>query len=415
MERVIKFSIIGLVLMILLIATVILIFNNVHNKEENITSEEIDSKSFDIVSDTNISKVTVDDVFYNVKNCVQNYINYINDENYEAIYNILDVNYMDENNITLEYLKENISKINANKFIANKINQREKDIDTTIYFVYGKLINDDYTVEDDKAFTVVVNNSQNVFSIIPKSLENEDDYEYNFDIEYDSKNNYNEFVYNVYTEDKILLEYFNYYKQLAVNNSEEAFSLLDDDYKDKRFKNSKELYSEYLSDVDIKNISPNKYMCDIYDEYKDYICIDNNGIYYIFRETAPMEFKLKLDTYTIETEKFINEYNDASDENRVMLNVDKWIKMINNKDYYNAYDVLDNTFRNNNFENLEEFKNYIENNIPDNCTLEVGEQKYLGNSTYTQVVELKNDNENISKTLIVKLEEDRKFVLAFDK
>lgn len=415
MERVIKCSIIILVLIILSISMLILIFNKVYNKEENIDCEEnIDSKSFDIVSDTSISKVTVDDVFYNVKNCVQNYIDYINDENYEAIYKVLDVNYIDKNNITIEYLKENITKLDGNKFIASEIKGREENIDISIYFVYGKLVNDEYTVEKEKSFTVIVDNSQSVFSIIPRSLENEDYYEYNFNIEYDVENNYNEYIYDAFTEDKILLEYFNYYKELAVNKPEEAFLLLDEEYRDKRFYNSKEKYIEYLNNVDVRNIYPDKYMCDVYDDYKDYICIDNNGIYYIFKETAPMEFELKLDTYTIESEKFITEYDTASDEEKVMINIDKWTSMIENKDYDNSYDVLDETFRGNNFETVEEFKEYMKDNMPNNYSLEFGEQKYLGDGIYTQVIELKNDNENITKTLIIKLKEDRKFVLSFD-
>lgn len=415
MEKVIKYSIIILSLIILSIFILIFIFNKVYNKDENIDCEEnIDSASFEIVSDTSISKVTVDDVFYNVKNCVQNYIDYINDENYEAIYKILDKNYIDENNITIENLKENITKLEVNKFIASEINGKEENIDISIYFVYGKLVNDEYTVEEEKAFTVIIDNSQSVFAIIPRSLENENYYEYNFNIEYDVQDNYNEYIYEVFTEDKILLEYFNYYKELAVNKPEEAFLLLDEEYKNKRFYDSEEKYIEYLNNINLKNTYLDKYMCDVYDDYKDYVCIDSNGIYYIFKETAPMEFDLKLDTYTIESEKFITEYERASDEEKVMMNIDKWISMIENKDYENSYNLLDKTFRSNNFNIIEEFKKYIKENMSNNYSLEFKEQNYLGEGIYTQVIKLSNDNEEITKTVIIKLEEDRKFVLSFD-
>lgn len=410
MERVIKYSIIILILLVVSILIILMFYRD----KEDIIYDNIDEESFEVTNNTSISKVTSNDIFYSIKNCVQNYIDYTNDENYEAIYSILDKNYINEKNVTIKNLKKYITKFDEDKFIANIIYVKDINIEISVYYVYGKLVDDKYENEKEQDFTVIINNSKNIFAIIPESLENIDSYEYNLNIVEDVENKYNAFIYQAISEEKMLLEYFNYYKDLAVNNSQKAFLLLDEEYREKRFNNSQESYVKYLKNVDIVNVFPEKYMCDVYDDYKEYICIDKNGIYYIFKVVAPMEFKLKLDTYTIQSDKFITEYDTANDEKKVMINVDKWISMIKNKDYENAYNILDETFRTTNFNKKESFEEYLKNNIPAKYLLEYKEQKYIGDGIYTQTIELVGEGENISKTLVIRLEENREFVLSFE-
>ena len=413
MGKNIKKAIIILVILIILISILILIYKK-DNVEDSESMEKIDEESFDISIDENISKVITNDEFYNVENCVQYYIDYLNDENYEAIYRVLDENLIKSNNITIEDLEQSNTKSNGNNYIATKINKVEKSLDVSVYFVYGKLFNDEYTTIEEKNYTVIMDYSKSVFSIIPNSLEDNEAYEYNLNIEYDEEDYYNEFIYESLSGEDILMQYFNYYKNLASNNSSEAFLLLDEEYRDKRFNNSEEKYRKYLENIDIENIYPTKYMYNAYDEYNEYVCIDKNGIYYIFTEIGPMEIKLKLDTYTIASEKFINEYDEGNIEKKVMMNIDKWVSMLENKDYENAYNILDETFRNNNFENLEIFENYIKDNMPNNYSLEFKDQTYIGDNVYMQNVQLINDTENISKNIIIKIEENRNFVLSFE-
>ena len=413
MGKNIKKAIIILVILIILLSILILIYKK-DNVEDSESMEKIDEESFDISIDENISKVITNDEFYNVENCVQYYIDYLNDENYEAIYRVLDENLIKSNNITIEDLEQSNTKLNGNNYIATKINKVEKSLDVSVYFVYGKLFNDEYTTIEEKNYTVIMDYSKSVFSIIPNSLEDNEAYEYNLNIEYDEEDYYNEFIYESLSGEDILMQYFNYYKNLASNNSSEAFLLLDEEYRDKRFNNSEEKYRKYLENIDIENIYPTKYMYNAYDEYNEYVCIDKNGIYYIFTEIGPMEIKLKLDTYTIASEKFINEYDEGNIEKKVMMNIDKWVSMLENKDYENAYNILDETFRNNNFENLEIFENYIKDNMPNNYSLEFKDQTYIGDNVYMQNVQLINDTENISKNIIIKIEENRNFVLSFE-
>ena len=76
-----------------------------------------------------------------------------------------------------------------------------------------------------------------------------------------------------------------------------------------------------------------------------------------------MNYTVQLDNYTIETEDFKTKYETASNETKISTNIDKLMQMINTKDYQTAYNLLDTTYKNNNFPTLNDYINYINNNF----------------------------------------------------
>lgn len=419
MKNSIKIAIIILIILIFLISILILIFNkNISNKnieEENV--EKINEEEFNISVDKNISKVTQENEFFNVSNCVQLYIDYLNDENYEAIYKVLDKNYIKSNNITVESLNGNIKKSDNNKFIPTKMNKQERDLDISIYFVYGKTVNDSYKNEEEKSYTVVIDYAQDLFSIIPNNLENEKDYEYNLNIESDTSDFYNEIIYTEFSEKEIVTKYFDYYKELALHNTKEAFKLLEEEYKNKRFNNNEEKYEKYVKDINIENIFLSQYMCNIYNNYTEYVCIDKNGNYYIFNETAPMEFTLKLDTYTIDVPEFIERYNKGNEQIKVGMNIEKIMQALNNKDYNYIYGKLDESFKQNNFNTIDKFETYMKDNFFEINKAEYEKFSKEGEIYIYQLKIKESEEENANSkdvTVIMKLLEDRNFVMSFN-
>ena len=417
MKNTIKKTIIILIILIIIISIIVVIYkkkvmNNNDEKDQNFESE-----SFEISSEEGISKVTSDDQFYNVRDCVQYYIDYINDKNYDAIYKVLEKNYINSNNITTKSLENSNIKLSGNQFIATNMNEIEKGIDISVYFVYGYLINsNDNNIFEEKQYTVILDNSKDVFSIVPESLEKETSYEYNLDIEEDTEDYYNEIEYKIYSEKEILTEYFNYYKNLARSNPDKAYLLLDEEYRNKRFNNDKQEYTNYLKDIDIENININKYKCDVYDEYKEYVCIDKDNKYYIFKEIAPMEINIKLDTYTINTSEFNEKYNKGNEQIKVGMNIEKIITALNNNDYNYVYNKLDNSFKNNNFKTVNKFESYIRENIFDK---NIAEYEKFTEEGQTYIYELKlkeseDSTETKNMTVIMKLLEDNDFTMSFN-
>lgn len=406
-------SIILVIFIIIIICLSIKLLKKLSYKFE-VSNEVIDEESFDIKVDNNISKVTSRDEFFNVENCIKCYIDYINDDNYEAVKTLYDLNYIKNNNISIKDI-ENTNKDLANsRYIIKDMNKKEINENDVVYYCNGISANFENNKFLEINFSVLIDYEKSIFSIIPENMEENDSFEFNYNFSLDSENYYNEYINEAISYEKVLEEYFDFYKFFIINNSKLAFSLLDDEYKEKRFNNEYSNYYEYLNEINIDNVYIDKYLYEYKDDYMEYVCLDKNGYYYIIDEKNPMDFTIKLDTYTIETDKFKEQYDNSDDEKKALFNIDKWCTMLYNKDYLNAYNLLDSNFKNNNFNDINSFKEYIKNNSLTNCTWEYGTQKYIGNKTYTQDVKFSNGTDVISKTIIVKLLENRKCVISFN-
>ena len=286
MEKLVKILIIVFIIAIIFIVGLILLFsNNKNNKESN----------FDVKPQEGIIRVTNNYEFFNTKNCAQKYFDYINSGNYSAVHVLLDKNYVETKNITANEFKSSNPKTNKTNFIAKKINKREITIDKKIYFVYGMITDEEYKEIQTKEITIIMDIANSLFAVIPENMETNEGFQYNYDIELDTKNSYNKYISKVISEEDILKEEFEYYIGLSNNNSQMAFNLINSEYKQQKFNNNLQSYIEYLKDKDIANIKLSKYKIDYSKDYIQYFCIDNKSNYYTFNQNAPMDFDVKLD------------------------------------------------------------------------------------------------------------------------
>lgn len=421
MEKTIKTIIIGLILLVIIIlATIMILKPNKkseisNNNIPNNTEQSTEGDKFEVEIETEENIVSSDYEFFNIKNCAQLYIDYIKDKNYEAIYRVLDKNYKSINDITIETIENRNEELNENKFVVEQMKKREIDKRNIIYFIEGKTIKEDYTTDQIKNLTIVVDNSNSTFSVIPEILENEENYNYNFNIEEDEDDFYNTIIYTTISDKDVILEEFEYYKELTVNNMDKAFELIDDEYKNKRFTDNKKIFEEYLNNNSLVEKRLNKYMSNTYQDYKEYVCIDNIGNYYIIKQVAPMKFSLLLDTYTIEQQETIDRYNKGDEQVKVGMNIEKIKEALNNKDYEYIYNKLDDTFKGNNFGNYEQFVSYMKENFFDANKIEYTNFTKEGELYIYELKVSQADAEENSKkvSIIMKLLNNRDFVMSF--
>lgn len=414
-------KIIFIVILILIITVSIILFALKKESRENkkIAKEEnINGNEFEIEVNKDLSEVDSKQEFFDVNECIQYYIDYLKDDNNDAVSKVLDNKYKENNNVDIKELKKYLIDINdsKNEFIALKMNKIDKDTDKSIYFVSGKLLDEESKEEKESEYTVILDNSQDVFSIIPENLEEKTDYEYNLDIEDDTEDFYNEYTSVDISDKEILLKYFDYYKKLSIVSAKESFNLLDDEYKNKKFSNNEEKYLEYLSKIDIQNIDIDKYLVNYYDEYTEYIAKNDDDSYYIFKETGPMKFTLILDTYTIDLKQFTDKYNSGDEQVKVGMNTEKIIEALNLKDYEYVYGKLDETFKNNNFNNINNFENYINDNLYEHNDIEY-EEFSAQSGVYIYNAKIKDSNDENSEekkiTIIMKLLSGTDYVFSF--
>lgn len=388
------------------------------------------------------------EIFYN------NYLEYNigNDNNYKKVYNLLDDEYIKEFNISENNLKNKFGNYGSIKVDVTNMYLVEAGVGKQVYFAYGNIIDIKNYKLIEMAIGVKVDNTNNTFSILPYEYLKEKQY-LNINEESsislgeieDIKNKtYNIYKYKYVNDETYVTNLFESYINRALYNKNLAYKSLNLEYSQKRFENeqnfnnylinNKELYLShdmknakkpedfediqeyYLYLATFKGLEIESYMVTRESDYNQYVCIDNLGNYYIFRETSPMQYTVILDTYTIDLPEFIEKYEKASDEEKVLLNIQKCFEAINNQDYEYVYNKLDKTFKNNNFATLADFENYIKNNFFEKNKIaaqnpEKQEDIYL----YTiNITDSSGKNSNsINKTFVMQLKEETDFVMSF--
>ena len=153
------------------------------------------------------------------------------------------------------------------------------------------------------------------------------------------------------------------------------------------------------------------------DNYTEYIIVDNFDNYYTIKENGIMDYTILLDNYTIKTEEFITTYNKASDAKKVATDIEIFIKMINNKDYKNAYECLSSEFKQNYFKTIDEFKNYVQKNFYDTNYITIKNVQTKSN-VYTCTANIKSGvgvaADDMDKNFIIKLNPNAEFELSFE-
>lgn len=379
-----KFLLIFVIILIISIGLLILIKMYKGKKlNENILSNEVTNKSED-----NFGKViSVKDKnkFFTVSECISRSIN-------ENLY-----------------------------FIPLQMNMLE-GINIDAYSVYGFIVDKDYQNFKYVYYIVKLDSFNKTYSVeikegIYKSLDEVN--LVNDDMEIKNNSN-NEFSYLNIDDENIVRKYMDYYKKIILSNPDLMYnSFLDDEYKNKKFKNIEE-FKKYINNrkEEIKNSSPVKYSIDNFTDYKKYTIQDNYNNIYILKENNIMRFKILLDNYTVNTEEFNEKYNKASDEVKISTNIDKIFKMINNKEYINIYEnYLNINFKKNYFNEYQKFEEFINNKF--------FEYNYLGSSLINEsngyyIIKV-NYKDGISSAaeartinIIMKLNESSNFEFSFE-
>ena len=105
------------------------------------------------------------------------------------------------------------------------------------------------------------------------------------------------------------------------------------------------------------------------------------------------------------------------DEEKVYSNIEKIFKMINMKDYNAMYNLLDSTFKSNNYQTVELFKTYINRNLYDYSVISGIQSIEKNGNYYICTVRYKNGENATSNekniTIIMQLKDNTDFVMSF--
>lgn len=435
-----------IIILVIILGLLLLLFGGIllMNIKRDLPDEE---PTINIPIYTSLKTVKDKNEYFTVKTCVSKYFEYLNKEdennNYiideaqeqylaeqenirkEAIYSMLDEEYIKYKGIDQNNIFEKIERRNSSFIQIDYILASERNENVTVYFIFGEL-EDKKTKETtelkmmikmdrkNKSFKVILQDYIEEYYKNIREGEEIDIANIN-DIE---KNNYNIYDYEMIDDAEYVLELSKELQRNLMYNPEKTYDYLNDDYKKQKF-GTKEEFIEYVKNnykkfvmMEIKN-----YQINNYDDYIQYVCIDQNGDYYIFNETGVMKYTVILDTYTIDLPQFIEEYNNSDDSNKVLMNLQKIVDALNDGDYIYIYNKLDNTFKQNNFPTQADFEKYAKENFYTNNEVSYSNYRTSGNlHIYDLSFKDKNNAgaQAVTKNFIMQLGEGTDFVMSFN-
>lgn len=356
-------------------------------------------------------------IMFNIKDNNTEQNNQENDEGYSS--------YQEDKSI--EYSEKDISKTTLN-ILLNCINKQDKE------YVF---INEVYVQRNDSIYVYAIYGKQNNNPVYYIASLDYDNYTYNIkevtaqecdDIKYGKINDYikvtsiekvddNTFELNVMLDAQMANFYYDIIKNLLNSEPEVLYDMLNIEYKQKKFETI-DNYLKYVNTNKTKyaNMEISKYAKYKYDGYTQYVCLDNNGDYYIINDNVDTgEYEILLDTYTVDQPEFIEKYEAATDDKKAGYDINKFITAINAKDYNYAYNCLATSFKQNKFPTLESFEKYIKNNFYEKNEVQYTNGRKEGNYyMYTlNITDANNSGESIQKDFIVNLKDDREFEMSF--
>lgn len=422
-------KIISVIIILIIIIIIILLSIISGNNKVNVAQNETETLEIEDSENNN---------FYTAEMCIKDFLQYcqikeINIEEYaevitkeerlQYVYDMLDKEYIKNNNIKIDNIEEKIKLYTEDiSFQANTVNQIQNTNIYSTYTVYGKLKKqENFEKISDLYFIVYLDKNNRTFSVIPiddKSITDINQIqakELNYQIE---KNDNNSYLEIQLTDNKIAERYFEEFKNMLLYQVNEAYTMLDEEYKKYRFTNE-DYFTQYVESnkTYFETIQIVNYNIEKNDKYILYTCKDQYGNIYIFKETEVMKYTVMLDDYTLKNEKFDEKYEKVSNRDKAILNINKFFEMINMQDYTSAYSLLDESFKQNYFKTQTEFENYIKTKTFRYNSLTYKEYNNEISSLHIYKILLKDATEQNTNeyefNIIVKLLEETNFVISF--
>jgi len=431
MDKKILFISIAVVLVII----VSLIFIILHQDNKNIDTNMVATPAMTedpIVIERSIQRVISRNEFFNVRTCVTKFyvflskLNNVNTkkEELQQIYDMLNEKYIEYNDITVDNMKSKLSTVKENiNIIIDDMYVSQRDENISVYFVYGKLL--DKSVSKHTNFSMIVNVDKlnRTFNVC---LQDYIESKYNNinegdNIEFDFSDKIENKIYNTYESKAVSdIEYikylFNDYKDKVIYDKKLAYEVLDGDYRKSKFKDFNE-YNIYAKNSVRKLIMADlrEYKYDKNSDYKQYVVKDSKGNYYIFRETAPMKYSIILDTFSLQLPEFIEKYDSTTEQGKVVLNIEKFVGALNEKDIDYIYNILSNGFKKSKYNTKDSLEKFINKKLNGNYSVEYGSFKTEG-EIYIYNIVLKNyedEAKSLEMQIIMQLKESRNFEMSF--
>lgn len=396
---------------------------NIATNSDNTVNEQVVENDGD--GDFDVTNINISyNEYATISSCIPRYLDLTvkggilsDSQKSERIYSMLSQNTIEENNINQNNVLNKVKVLNSKYYIT--ITESDiliQDVVNT-YSVHVIATDSENNYIQDMLFIINFDNANDAFSIeeVTNKFNSFSDIT-SAKIEKIEKNNYNELNFKTINKEDICRMYFEHMKSLLIARPDIAYNLMEESYKAKRF-GSYEYFEEYIQNNKerLTTITPDKYK--INDDNTEIIIQDQHKNRYKFYIEKPMQYTYMLDNYIVLNEDDIKYYSSLSGEEKVEYNLDRIQKMYKYKDYKFIYEILDDTFKEENYPTLNDFINFINQEL--NGNYEIGSKEITKDGNIYEVeLEISNPEKSYSQkyfNVIMRLDTGTDFTMSFSK
>ena len=292
-----KYAIIGIIIFITILIGVIAYLSSKNKVPDYIINEAVpQDEPIEFIEE--IHKEESDYRVFSLEDFIANFIVQFNNNNEIAINDMLDANIEETENL------KNIRGIRDAFYIQEVYKQESEEV--FVYYIYG--ISEYYNEQNEQDITkdyfkLRVDNRNSTIAI--EEILSEEQYEefVNSEVvpEIDkrkiSPNEYNEFNEKNYSSLILSEKYINDYLLKLKYDMEEAYELLDEENKEKKFNNNVNDFKQYVieHEEDFENFKMYKSEETIESGYIQYDITDDKQNHYIIKRTQPLQYTILLD------------------------------------------------------------------------------------------------------------------------
>ena len=380
-------------LVVILIMIISSFIKKANSPDDNIINNEVDGNSNNTTlnenstNNTNSINTSNEQVTYKLNRVIDM-------KTYFKMKSILD-KYYDSNNLekptelidsdAIEQLKmndenyEQFNNFDLPIFRIDEIYKQEIDEDNNIYVIYHEIGTD----AKNKEQTVIwarVNEKEKCFSIYPykylemrncTNLKNDDIINLDgfSEVKKNEENTYKETSNNT---EKCTKDLFERYKFDLLVDNEHLYDTLNDEYRNSKYPQFTEL-EKYINDnkADLRLDQVSEYSTAEYGNYVKYSITCKSKRILVFKVKNMMKYMLELDNYTIAEEA--EKYNSILPAAQARYCLDNIVQAINYGDYNFVYEKLNPVQKNNYYQNIEDFKEFIRKSFYEVNNYEVNE------------------------------------------
>ena len=423
-----------IILLVIIILLIICLKNKMTNEVQNNMGSSI-AQEYAKTKNNSISQNS----YFDINSCVTEYLQILNtkrsiyyqrNENGEFviaveeneikknIYNVLSKNYIEKNNITIENVYEYVKTLEEQAIFVPLEASVVQDEEIKSFLVHGLVEKLNYNVIDEIFLVVNIDIANKLFSIEPIYGNYNNIAEIKIDQkEKEIKNNtINTFKMYSINYETTVKDCINLYKRLAFGKPEIMYNLLDEEYRNAKF-GSVDEFKKFVeaNRKKINSIRIERYKVTNTDDYTQYLCVDKDDNYYIFRKKGVLDYTVILDSYTVDLPEFLEKYKTSADNLKVALNLERIRSALKDGDYSYVYNKLDNNFKLSNFKTVNDFEKYIKERFaPLEDIIKYDNYKIAaGLHVYDIEVTDKSENKIIKAQAVMQLKEGTDFVMSF--